>query len=546
MLLGLSETPERVTTFVLFVAMLLSAIVITHWAAERHPSTLRFYTASRRLTGVQNGLAIAGDYISAASFLGATGAIALYGWSGLLYAIGFLASYVFLHLWIAEPVHRLGYYSLGDVFAARFPERRVRLVVAVVQFGLSFIYIIPQLVASGLLLHLLLGLDYRLGVVFIGLMMSIYVAYGGMTAASWVQILKTVLLTAGTFLIVLIAATRLGGPGVLWSLKQTLKHPLVVPKTLPEGPSAMSALLLTLFLGTSGLPHILQRMLTVGDVRAVRRSVAVASTLIAFFYLLTLSMGLSARLILPPEELVVLGNDGGNLIAPLLARALGGAFLFAFVSALAFQTVLAVVTGLVISATTALAHDVYDHVLGYGRQNEAHKLFVARLTAIVVGFTATALSIGAAGENLAVLVSLAFAAAASSFLPALIYLFYWPRLTSYGLMAGLLIGFGTSLAFGVATFAFSSPPGWLHQPGWITLLIGFGTPLVVSLWSPRRRDRDQTAWSVFFARAHGLRISDDERKGMRADRFGMSGAKGRESGAACFREEAPTKGPSAP
>ncbi|MDY0323447.1 MAG: cation acetate symporter, partial [Candidatus Carbobacillus sp.] len=322
-----------VISLFLFLTIMAGTLVITHWAAERGRTTVMFYTAARSLTGVQNGLAIAGDYISAASFLGTTGAIALFGYDGFLYSIGFLASYVFLLLWIAEPVHRLGFFSLGDVFYARFGDQRLRLMVALFQFFISLMYLVPQLVASGLLLRLLLGLDYGWSVWIIGVLMTIYVTFGGMTATSWVQIIKTVLLLSGTLLLVLIAFARYDWHvmNLFVEAESMLQNDMGKRLSLSSLTKVeASALLLTLFLGTSGLPHILMRFFTVRSVRAVRLSLLTAVSVIGFFYLITLILGFAARVLVGYDRLQAL-DPTGNLAAPLLAYVLGGTFLVAFV-----------------------------------------------------------------------------------------------------------------------------------------------------------------------------------------------------------------------
>lgn len=437
-----------VISFFLFLTIMAGTLVITHWAAEQGRTTVMFYTAARRLTGVQNGLAIAGDYISAASFLGTTGAIALFGYVGFLYSIGFLASYVFLLLWIAEPVHRLGFFSLGDVFDARFGDPRLRFMVALFQFFISLMYLVPQLVASGLLLRLLLGLDYGWSVWIIGILMTIYVAFGGMTATSWVQIIKTVLLLSGTFLLVLIAFARYD-----WQVMHLfVEAESMLQHDIGKGLSnhsltavEASALLLTLFLGTSGLPHILMRFFTVRSVRAVRLSLLTAVSVIGLFYVITLILGFAARVFVGYDQLQTL-DPSGNVAAPLLAYVLGGSFLVAFVVALAFATILAVVTGLVISATTALSYDLYHHVFGGGRTSERTQLFVAKLTAIVVGILATAITLGLAEQNVAYLVALTFLMAASSLTPVLFLTLYWKGMHAFGVGAGLISGVIMSLS----------------------------------------------------------------------------------------------------
>lgn len=504
-----------VISLFLFLTIMAGTLVITHWAAERGRTTVMFYTAARSLTGVQNGLAIAGDYISAASFLGTTGAIALFGYDGFLYSIGFLASYVFLLLWIAEPVHRLGFFSLGDVFYARFGDQRLRLMVALFQFFISLMYLVPQLVASGLLLRLLLGLDYGWSVWIIGVLMTIYVTFGGMTATSWVQIIKTVLLLSGTLLLVLIAFARYDWHvmNLFVEAESMLQNDMGKRLSLSSLTKVeASALLLTLFLGTSGLPHILMRFFTVRSVRAVRLSLLTAVSVIGFFYLITLILGFAARVLVGYDRLQAL-DPTGNLAAPLLAYVLGGTFLVAFVVALAFATILAVVTGLVISATTALSYDMYHQVFGHGQTSERTQLFVAKLTAIVVGILATALTLGLAERNVAYLVALTFLTAASSLTPVLFLTLYWKGLHAWGVGAGMIGGvimsFSTLYIFkGTFMGIFLSVP--------VTFLVAIVVSWFVNnhLTSharahtedalSSRSEAEARAWRRFLEKAHGL------------------------------------------
>lgn len=506
-----------VVSFFLFLTIMAGTLVITHWAAEQGRTTVIFYTAQRSLTGVQNGLAIAGDYISAASFLGTTGAVALFGYHGFLYSIGFLSSYLFLMLWVAEPVHRLGLFSLGDVFYARFPDQRLRLVVAFFQFVISLMYLVPQLVASGLLLRLLLGLDYVSSVLIIGTLMTIYVTFGGMTATSWVQIIKTVLLLSGTILLVLIAFARYDWQFMrLFQEAEDMFQKSAAHSALAQSETTIQALalLLTLFLGTSGLPHILMRLFTVRSVRSVRISILTAALIIGLFYLITLILGFAARVLVGYDTLRTV-DPSGNLAAPLLANVLGGAFLVAFVVALAFATILAVVTGLVISATTALSYDVYHQVLGHGKTSDRAQLRVAKLSAIVVGILATAITLGLAERNVAYLVALTFLTATSSLTPVLMLTLYWRGMRTYGVAAGLVAGVVMSLSslfifHGQFTGVFLSIP--------ITLIIA----MAVSLLEDRRRrqldgrlqlqvedvfeshaQQNETLWRRFFVKAHG-------------------------------------------
>ncbi|RPF50062.1 solute symporter family protein [Aquisalibacillus elongatus] len=431
-----------------FIIILIGTLVITHWAAERSRTTHQFYVVSGSLTGFQNGLAIAGDYISAASFLGITGLIAFYGYDGFLYATGFLISYVVLLLWVAEPVQRLGTYSIADVVTERFPKRGIRLMVAVSGILISVLYMIPQLVASGLLLRLLLGVDYTASVWVIGVLMTLYVAFGGMVATSWVQIIKTVLLMGGSLLVVLIVLSW-----VNWDLsvlivdaqnQSTYGNAFFYPGHLFNHSIEKISLTLSLILGTSGLPHILLRFLTVKNAKEARLSAMSATWVIGLFYLMTLILGVGTIAIVGWDQLT--GADpSGNLAALLLAEIVGGDFLVAFVMAVAFATIIAVVTGLVFAATSAFAYDIYHHIWKKQQASEKQQLTVARYVAVIIGLISIMLSIGMENVNVAFLVSMTFAIAASSIFPLLMLTFYWKRFNHIGAYSTLLTGFIVSL-----------------------------------------------------------------------------------------------------
>ena len=346
------------TYFLFLIYIIVCTLIITYWAAKRSKTTNRFYIAAGSLTGFQNGLAIAGDFISAASFLGIVGMVAIRGYDGFLYSIGFLVSYLVVLFLIAEPIHRLGKYSLGDVICSRFPSEKMRLLMALCTFIISILYIIPQLVASGFLLRLLLDIDYSISVIVIGGLMTIYVVVGGMIATSWVQIVKTVLLMSGTFLLTLIVLSHFH-----WDVAKLIgevktETPLgetfFLPGNLFDFPLEFLSLQLALVLGTAGSPHILIRLFTVRNTFEVRRSLTSSTWIIGIFYVLTLVLGLGTVALLGYDSLIV-RDPTGNLAAPLLAKAVGGDFLLAFVSAIAFTTIVAVVAGLVISATTAFS-----------------------------------------------------------------------------------------------------------------------------------------------------------------------------------------------
>lgn len=473
------------TYFLFLIYIVVSTLIITYWAAKRSKTTLRFYVASRKLTGFQNGMAIAGDFISAASFLGIIGMVAFRGYDGFLYSIGFLVSYVVVLFLIAEPVHRLGNYSLGDVICSRFPSRQMRFLMAFSTFIISILYMIPQLVASGFLLRLLLNLDYSVSVMVIGALMTLYVITGGMISTSWVQIVKTVLLMSGTFLLTLIVFSHFN-----WNIATLIEDvkggtPLgkdfFLPGHLYDHPLEFLSLQLALVLGTAGLPHILIRLFTVRNTFEVRRSLISSTWIIGIFYIMTLILGLGAVALLGTDALLE-RDSTGNLAAPLLAQAVGGDFLLAFVSAIAFTTIIAVVAGLVISATTAFSHDIYHHILKKGKSTEKDQLRAARLSAVAIGLISTLLALRLERLNVTFLVSMTFIVAASSIFPVLFLTIYWKRFTPGGAFTGMMMGLFASLfAVALGPHIMNPVDGWirreavvsLYNPGILTIPIGF-------------------------------------------------------------------------
>lgn len=433
----------NITAFVFFLAIVVGTLLITYWAAKQTTSTSDYYAAGGQLTGFQNGLAIAGDYMSAASFLGITGAIALYGFDGFFYSIGFLVSYLVLLLVIAEPIRNLGKYTMGDVIATRFPSKTMRTLTSLSTMFISILYMVAQLVAAGALIKLLLGVDYKSAVIIVGCLMTVYVVFGGMMATSWVQIVKTVLLITGTFMLCLIVLSRFE-----WSI-MNIFNSVAMATPLQEGflhpgnqftdPLDTLSLNLALVLGTAGLPHILIRFLTVRNALTVRKSVISATFFIGLFYIMTILLGFGAVLFVGWEQLMI-ADQSGNMSAPLLAFFLGGDFLMAFVSAIAFATVLAVVSGLVISASSSFAHDFYRHVLCDGEATEKAQMRVAKMAAGGVGLISILLSLGTQYLNVAALVSLIFSVAASAHFPLLLLTLYWRRYTLTGALCGVIAG----------------------------------------------------------------------------------------------------------
>jgi cation/acetate symporter len=489
--------------FIFFIAILIGTLVISYWSAKKGLSTLQFYSAAGSLTGFQNGLAIAGDYLSAASFLGITGAIAYHGYDGFLYSIGFLVSYLLLILF-AEPIHRLGKFTLGDVIYARFPSNKLRLIVSINTITISVLYMVPQMVAVGLLIHFLLGTNYTISVLVTGTLVIIYVVFGGMVSASWIQIVKTVLLLTGTLLVSLIVLSRFH-----WNMFDFLeqvkeanpyKAQFFSPGQMFSNPLDMLSLSLSLILGTAGLPHILNRFFTVRDVKAVRKSILTATFVIGLFYLLTLVLGLGAVTLVGWNRLVST-DPSGNLAILLLAFQVGGNFFMAFISAIAFITILAVVTGLLLSATTSFSHDIYNIILLNGLAPEKNQLIVAKVAAVVIGLVSVLLSLGIEHSNAIFPVSLTFVVAASTNLPLILFTLYWKRFNSTGAFIGIISGLTLSLVL-----VFLGPHvNFLRNftPGIIMIPLGF-LGFILGTYCSRQPVDDQDYMRVFIQSQTGI------------------------------------------
>lgn len=489
------------TAFILFLAIVAMTLVITYYAAKKTNSTNEFYTAGGGLTGWQNGLAIAGDYMSAASFLGIAGTIALSGFDGFFYSIGFLVAYLVVLYLVAEPLRNLGKYTVADMIAARFDDKKVRGMAALNTVTISIFYMIAQLVGAGSLIKLLLGLDYTTSVLIVGALMTVYVVFGGMRATSWVQIVKAVLLMGGTFILSLIVLAKFHfSVTEMFTQMQTatpLKDSFLNPGNKYKIPLDTLSLNLALVLGTAGLPHILIRFFTVKDAPTARSSVVHATWLIGIFYVMTIFLGFGAAAFVGYDSIVV-ADKGGNMAAPLLAKALGGDFFFAFISAVAFATILAVVTGLVLSAASAFAHDFYTHIVRRGQAREQEQMKVARWASVGVAVISILLSLFAQKLNVAFLVSVAFAIAASANLPVILFTIFWKRFNTTGAVAGMLTGLvsalilvaispsvwnpeaGKAILVGVAWFPYVNP-------GIVSIPLGF-IGAIVGTWLSRPSD----------------------------------------------------------
>ncbi len=483
--------------FLLFIAVTLA---ITYWASGRSKGASAYFAASRRVTGWQNGIAVAGDYMSAASFLGIAGLIAFQGYDGFMYSVGWLVAYLTVLFVVAEPLRNAGKYTMADVLAYRLNPRPVRAMAALSTLTVSTFYMIAQMVGAGALVSLLLkgsGVTFHGAVVGVGVLMIVYVVFGGMLATTWVQIVKAVLLMGGTILLsVLVLAHFHFDLGAFFdAVTRVTYHDKGVEVTKnflqpglrykpPYGALDLISLGLALILGTAGLPHILVRFYTVPDAKTARISVVWAMVLIGGFYIMTTFLGFGAATIVGRD--FIDSHGGVNMSAPLLAQAVAGDVFFAFISAVAFATILAVVAGLTISASTSFAHDFYTNVIHRGTERSpGEEVRVARITAFVVGAIAIAIAIVLGPKaNVAFLVGLAFAVAASANLPVIVLSLFWRRFNTAGAVSGLACGLVASIVLillgpGVRGAERAVFP--LENPGILSIPIGFLGAVVATL-----------------------------------------------------------------
>jgi cation/acetate symporter len=438
--------------FGLFVAI---TIVIVIRASRNNKTAADFYAAGRSFTGPQNGTAIAGDYLSAASFLGITGAIAVNGYDGFMYSIGFLVAWLVALLLVAELLRNTGKFTMADVLSFRLKQRPVRIAAAISTLAVCFFYLLAQMAGAGGLISLLLGISdwggQALVIVVVGALMIMYVLIGGMKGTTWVQIIKAMLLIAGaavmTFWVLAIYGFNLSD--LLGGAVETSKNPNVLNPGLQYGKSETSkldfmSLGLALVLGTAALPHVLMRFYTVPTAKEARKSVVWSIWLIGIFYLFTLVLGYGAAALVGADT-IKSAPGGVNSAAPLLAFHLGGPLLLGFISAVAFATILAVVAGLTITAAASFAHDIYANVIAKGKADADTEVKVARRTVVVIGLLAIVGGIFANGQNIAFLVALAFAVAASANLPTIVYSLFWRRFTTQGAVWSMYGGLGSAI-----------------------------------------------------------------------------------------------------
>ncbi len=430
--------------FVLFVSMTLG---ITYWAAGRTKSTADFYTAGGGITGFQNGLAIAGDYMSAATLLGLTALVYTKGVDGYIYMIAFFAGWPIILFLMAERLRNLGKFTFADITSYRLNQNRVRTMAAVSSLTVVCFYLVAQMVGAGQLIKLLFGLDYNIALFVVGALMMVYVTFGGMVATTWVQIIKACMLLAGGTLVAILAMSQFDFSfdkmmGQAISL-HSLGEKLLFPGTLIPDPITALSLGLGLMFGTAGLPHILMRFFTVTNAKEARKSVLYASGFVAYFFNVILLMGFAAIIIVGQNPEFFEGGQvggkiigGGNMIAMHLAKAVGGNLLLGFLSAVAFATILAVVSGLALAGAAAISHDIYARVIRKGQSTETEELRVSRFASVGLGLVAIVLGIAFEKMNVAFMVALAFGIAASANFPVLILSMYWKGLTTRGAIVG--------------------------------------------------------------------------------------------------------------
>ncbi|MBN3799655.1 MULTISPECIES: cation acetate symporter [Burkholderia] len=504
-----AKQATNTTAIVLFALFVAGTLWITKWAASRTRSAADFYTAGGGITGFQNGLAISGDYMSAASFLGISAAVMTSGYDGLIYSIGFLVGWPIITFLMAERLRNLGKFTFADVAGYRFEQGPIRSFAAIGTLVVVAFYLIAQMVGAGQLIKLLFGLDYWVAVVIVGALMMVYVLFGGMTATTWVQIIKACMLLAGvTFMAIMVLAQYGFSPEALFAHAVEVKTAIAAnagkapddatriglsvmsPGGFIKDPISAISFGMALMFGTAGLPHILMRFFTVPDAKEARKSVFWATTWIGYFYVLIFIIGFGAiTLVLTNPELsdvakgVIKGGAGtANMAAVLVAKTVGGDVFYGFISAVAFATILAVVAGLTLSGASAVSHDLYATVFKNGNANSADELKVSRITTLVLGVIAVLLGIAFEKQNVAFMVSLAFAVAASANFPVLFLSMMWKGCTTRGAVIGGFLGLVSSVGLTIvspsvweATLGYPKGSAWFPytSPALFSMTIGF-------------------------------------------------------------------------
>ncbi|HET7754163.1 MAG TPA: sodium/solute symporter [Anaeromyxobacteraceae bacterium] len=491
-------SPSAASILFFFVIVAIT-LVITYWAARRTKTSSEFYAAGRSVSAVQNGFALAGDYMSAASFLGISGMVALKGYDGMIYATGWLVGWPALMFLIAEPLRNLGKFTFADVVAFRLKQTPVRIASAIGGILTVLFYTIAQMVGSGALIKLMFGIPYEVAEIIVGVVMLAYVLFGGMIATTWVQIIKAGLLLCGVTLLTGLLLARFGfNPTNLFeAVAVQYGQAALEPGALVSSPVEAVSLGLALMFGLLGLPHILMRFYTVPDAKAARKSVLYATGLIGYFYLIIPIVGFGAAALVGRQAITAF-DKGGNMAAPLLAELLGGTPFLGFIAAVAFATILAVVAGLTLAGASAYSHDIYVSVIKKGRATEEQQVKVAKTTTVIFGVIAVGLGILFKGQNVAFMVGLAFSIAASANFPALLLSIVWKRFSTAGAVVSIISGAVLSIGMIVVSptvwvdvFHNAAPLIKLKNPAIVSMSFAFAVGIIASLLMPERESQEK-------------------------------------------------------
>jgi cation/acetate symporter len=484
---GAGAHPLNIPAIAMFFVFVLATLGITYWAARQTRTANDFFAAGGGISGFRNGLAIAGDYMSAATLLGGCALVYGRGYDGLLYVVSFFVGWPILLFLMAERLRNLGKYTFADVISERLDHTRMRSFAALGALTVVFFYLIVQMVGAGELIQLLFGIDYAYAVIVVGVLMMVYVAFGGMIATTWVQIIKAVLLLFGGTVLGLLAFAQFGFSFETLATQAVAAHKagnkIMGPGTLLADPISTLSLSLGAVFGLAGLPHILMRFFTVPNAKEARKSVFYASGFIGYFFLLTFILGLAAVVIVGTDPQFFVGGKvggaligGGNMVALHLAKAVGGNLLLGFLAAVAFATILAVVAGLALAGAAAISHDLYANVFRKDKATEESEVRITKLATLVIGVIAIVLGILFKGQNLAFLVALAFGIAASANFPVLILSMYWEGLTTKGALAGGLAGLISAV-----TLVILSPAVWKAVLGNPAAIFPYDHPALISM-----------------------------------------------------------------
>jgi cation/acetate symporter len=498
----------KALTLLIFALILTLTLVITWWAAKRTRTTSEFYAAGGTLTARQNGFALAGDWMSAAAFLGFSGLVSLYGMDGSLYAVAALAGFLVILMLIAEPMRNTGRFTLGDVIAFRMQTPQARLAAMVGTVVVNIAYMVPQMAGAGALMKLMLGVSYPTAVMIVGIGMLVYVLFGGMVATTWVQIIKAILLLATAVVLVgaLLVRVDFEPLRLFAAVESTYGSQMLEAGGYLKHPLDPLSLLLSFVLGVAGLPHIMTRFFTVPDATTARKSVLWLMFLAGSFFLVTTLIGFGAATLVGQDAIRAAGK-GGNLALPLLAQylgggpgSLGGELFLAVVCAVAFATILAVVAGLTLATSGAVAHDLYVNVIKRGQVSEEQQVRVAKMATLVVGAVAIGLGLFAQGFNVGVLVILAIAVAASANFPVILLSLFWRRFNTAGVIGGVVAGLASSVGLAFAGPAFMGTQAWfpLLNPTLVSMPIGLLGAVLCTLLAGRDPKGEARFGEVFF------------------------------------------------